>query len=573
MKRIILLKFFSLYLALCAVAQYHPKAPYDLVVITAMDSALLLPNCHYPRKANGEIPAVLRSISQNLAGSNPWPYLCIKGKNLMNKNVGAPYVHDYYAYDHYLLSPGENITFYAANITPENAGQFRYQVIRNFREIVAPSKAPEAFYKRIDTLEYNGRLPFACLGNYQQDSGNVMVEVYNVKDYTKRNGILVSWNKDYLPRLTGVEIMEASSLKPLALPSFASSISTVTGLPVSLRFHINTASHLILACNLHVPQGTQYGYILLKEDGKSFLKWEDNLIGSSLIVPTDFNVPGKYKLVVYPNGITRPLPDNNGVIRYEQNKVIELPIEILPPEITYHGWAPSSLQILAATLVAAFLFCVYYFYNQRKMKLLARDKQMAQWRLQSVRNQLNPHFIFNALTSIQNLVNRQDPRANHYLQIFSSLTRKVLDQHNEEMISLGDERQLLDEYLQMEQLRFNFHYEIQLPENLSSTEIPALLLQPYVENAVIHGASALGEKGFIHIQVKMTDKDLYLSIKDNGYGYTDKTSTTGRTSWGLKLGEERINLLNRMYRENVISCHVATGSSGTTVELLLKEWC
>ena len=128
------------------------------------------------------------------------------------------------------------------------------------------------------------------------------------------------------------------------------------------------------------------------------------------------------------------------------------------------------------------------------------QKEIAKLQLNSIRSQLNPHFLFNALSGIQNLINKNEiDNANKYLSKFARLTRNVLD--DKELISLAQEKALLDDYLQMEQLRFGFNYEINAVENLdlNNIEIPSMLLQPFVENAIKHGIASKNNEGSVEI--------------------------------------------------------------------------
>lgn len=183
--------------------------------------------------------------------------------------------------------------------------------------------------------------------------------------------------------------------------------------------------------------------------------------------------------------------------------------------------------------------------------------------------------MFNALTSIQNLVNKKDIEgANHYLSRFANLTRKVLNTGEHDLISLEDELRILDDYLQMEQLRFGFQYRIE-PDasvNMANTEVPAMLLQPFVENAVKHGVSDLRERGEIAVIVCNENNNLNLIITDNGVGFKPRSNQDGGSSFGLKLSEERIELLNQLYAGNPFSLSIDSNADGTTVTVKLKDW-
>jgi two-component system, LytTR family, sensor kinase len=181
--------------------------------------------------------------------------------------------------------------------------------------------------------------------------------------------------------------------------------------------------------------------------------------------------------------------------------------------------------------------------------------------------------MFNALSSIQNLMNKNDIEgANRYLGKFSGLTRKVLDSSDAEMISLEDEFIILEDYIQMEQLRFGFMYEIITGEKINTTniEVPAMLLQPFVENAVKHGVSALNKDGKIRILASRIQNDLILQVEDNGAGFSEE-SINGNSK-GIKLVKERIALLNQSFGSETLELKINSGKSGTTVILKLKNW-
>ncbi|MNL29701.1 Sensor histidine kinase YehU [compost metagenome] len=195
---------------------------------------------------------------------------------------------------------------------------------------------------------------------------------------------------------------------------------------------------------------------------------------------------------------------------------------------------------------------------------------MAKLQLNSIRSQLNPHFLFNALSGIQNLMNKNETdNANKYLSKFARLTRNVLD--DKELISLSQEKTLLDDYLQMEQLRFGFKYEINQSENLDldNIEIPSMLLQPFVENAVKHGISQKAANGQIMISFTKQANDLVLTVTDNGNGFDTGKKNSGL---GLPLSDSRIALLNSIYKENRFNLAIQSTTKGTKISLTLTDW-
>ena len=210
----------------------------------------------------------------------------------------------------------------------------------------------------------------------------------------------------------------------------------------------------------------------------------------------------------------------------------------------------------------------------RKLQQSIQEKESANLKLRSIRSQLNPHFMFNALTSIQGLMNKNDiPAANHYLALFANLTRKVLNTGDQDLISLEDELTIQEDYLQMEQLRFGFQYEVKVGEdiNIANTEIPAMLLQPFVENAVKHGVALLQQNGSIQVQVNKQGNNLVLSLTDNGKGFDKRSVPQQKGSLGLKLSEERIVLLNQVYPDQPTILSIDSKQTGTTTTITLTN--
>jgi len=213
------------------------------------------------------------------------------------------------------------------------------------------------------------------------------------------------------------------------------------------------------------------------------------------------------------------------------------------------------------------------YIKKKEAKKLAqqyKEKEILGLQLSSVRSQLNPHFLFNALAGIQNLMNKNEiDNANKYLSKFARLTRNVLD--DKERTSLTQERTLLDDYLQMEQLRFGFGYEIKTEENLDldNIEIPSMLLQPVVENAVKHGIALKNTAGKIEIAFHKNGKNLILTVTDNGKGFDTAQKYGGL---GLSLSKNRISLLNSIYKETPIVLDIHSNSNGTKISFTLTDW-
>lgn len=182
---------------------------------------------------------------------------------------------------------------------------------------------------------------------------------------------------------------------------------------------------------------------------------------------------------------------------------------------------------------------------------IKRTRQLAELKLKALRSQMNPHFLFNALGSIQSLIVRgNNDTANRYLTDFSKLLRNVLDTSEKQLIPLSDELARIRLYLQLEQLRTPFETRITVETSVDPDleEIPGMLLQPIVENAVIHGIIPQGG-GEIELRIYKTGNTLYCEITDNGKGLETRPEHSGR--FGLRITEERLRLLNKQYSAHI----------------------
>lgn len=294
--------------------------------------------------------------------------------------------------------------------------------------------------------------------------------------------------------------------------------------------------------------------------------------GSSIYtipIPQEYlSRPGAYRVAVIP-GFLQPGSSTRFAHAFPDQSVT-LDYTVLRTQ-TWRDWLMIVLSALGL-LAIPIIIVILYRKRRQKKQLLYQEQSAKESRLKLdfVRAQLNPHFVYNALSGIQNLLQKNDMQAaDQYLAKFSRLSRKILNDSERELISLEDERQLLDDYLQMEQMRFGFRYNLQTGENIDTvnTEIPAMLIQPFVENAVKHGVSVVPD-GHIIIQFKKSGTNILISIRDNGKGYTTDTSS-GK---GSTLSQNRISLLNDIYKTTPIHLSVITDKKGTLVQITLKDW-
>lgn len=196
----------------------------------------------------------------------------------------------------------------------------------------------------------------------------------------------------------------------------------------------------------------------------------------------------------------------------------------------------------------------WLIYNSARKRRIA-NQVLA---LKSLRSQMNPHFIFNALNSVNNYISKNDERsANKYLSDFSKLMRTVMENSQHEFISLSTELNILQLYLSLEHSRFKekFDYELNVSEDIrpDQIEIPPMLIQPYIENAVWHGLRYKEEKGFLKVAISTSGAILKVTIEDDGIGRKKsqeiKTiNQKDKVSTGLKNTESRLKIINELYR-------------------------
>ncbi|ASO05763.1 sensor histidine kinase YpdA [Arenibacter algicola] len=223
---------------------------------------------------------------------------------------------------------------------------------------------------------------------------------------------------------------------------------------------------------------------------------------------------------------------------------------------------------------------VYFFYRSNKQQKLANNLLA----LKSLRSQMNPHFIFNALNSVNNFIAKSDERsANRYLSDFSTLMRAVLENSDEDFIPLSKELELLELYTKLEHSRFSdkFDYAIIVDEDIDidAFQIPPMLLQPYIENAIWHGLRYREDKGFLKIELKQKDKfALEISITDNGIGRKNSAALKTQNqkkqkSKGMGNIKKRIEILNDMYKDkvDVFISDLETNGTGTKVLFTIKK--
>ena len=268
--------------------------------------------------------------------------------------------------------------------------------------------------------------------------------------------------------------------------------------------------------------------------------WHEN--NSDQIILENLS-PGTYKLKI------KARIKNNE--RFSSTK--ELTIVIEKP-----WWQNNWFRILLLLIIVGF---GYLFYKRKVITIRQKEEQkfeqkikMAELEQTALRSQMNPHFIFNCLTSIQQLIiSKNTTDANEYLVKFSRLIRKTLEFSSQSFISIYDEKEYLKEYLLLEQMRFqgrfDFTFNIYEDIDIVRTLVPTMMLQPIIENCIRHGIKPLVNRmGNISITILRKGNSLFCVIKDNGVGYKhktmfDKNIFSEHKSYGIEIVRRRLELL------------------------------
>ncbi|MEM6348429.1 MAG: histidine kinase, partial [Bacteroidota bacterium] len=263
-----------------------------------------------------------------------------------------------------------------------------------------------------------------------------------------------------------------------------------------------------------------------------------------LNAPTDQFLNSAYDSIV--NNITGDLKDlNRQIVAVEKQEIInrESKNRLLQ-------------QIIGGAIFLVALLSFLLLYQQLQKKRLSA-------KMEALRAQINPHFISNSLNAIENLVNQdQKEAAAKYLIHFSRFSRKILSSSRSGMTSLHNEIDTIEHFLALEKLRFRdkLHYHIYVDNQLQThmIAVPAMVIQPYVENAIIHGLKPKKQAGTLGIRIEADGKDLRIVIEDDGIGREKSRALQAasvlrknRKSQGLQISAERIKSMGKVKGKHV----------------------
>ena len=236
----------------------------------------------------------------------------------------------------------------------------------------------------------------------------------------------------------------------------------------------------------------------------------------------------------------------------------------------------NILWISVSVILLLILIVGIMFYLKHKKQNAQRQEDLKQ---QLLRSQMNPHFLFNALGSIQNfMLKNETQKAAGYLNNFASLTRNILEHSAREFVSVSDEIETLRNYMELEKMRLNnsFEFKISYDKELEMDfiNIPPMLIQPFIENAIKHGLNDLDYKGLLELKFEEKESVLHIEIADNGVGidHTKENKSKLHRSMSMNIFEQRrIVLAKRTKRaiwlEVCDRSNLITSTTGTLVKI------
>lgn len=284
--------------------------------------------------------------------------------------------------------------------------------------------------------------------------------------------------------------------------------------------------------------------------------------------------PGRYELqlrAVLPNGAVA-------------GDIMSVPVTIRPPFWTTWWFISAVVLVIAGLLYVVYRLRVGQIRRQEQVKA-GYEQQINLLEVKALRSQMNPHFMFNCLNSIRNLMLKdENDNAVEYITMFSRLLRLILSHTRRETITLREDLEALEHYMQLEQLRLSnqFSYAIHLAEGLQADEVtvPPMLLQPYVENAIWHGIMNKEVPGHVNITIAANGRSLHIAIEDDGIGreaamQLRQQQSEVHQSMGMSLTRDRLDIMARMNRfvsniqiEDLYNSHHSP--AGTRVNIKLQ---
>lgn len=327
---------------------------------------------------------------------------------------------------------------------------------------------------------------------------------------------------------------------------------------IDLPYYQNNLQARFNVINFTDPEENRFAYRIItsNDSGWQYLNTQSGVALHSLD-------PGKHRIQVKLFSLSNRWPE----------QVKEIDIFIRPP-----FWKTKWFTILFIVVVLTALILLYQLRIKKIRQRANIDKQIAEFEMKALHAQMNPHFIFNCLNSIREMIlNNENKEASHYLSKFAQLIRITLNQSSKPFVSLQNTIEYLQRYLEMEQIRnHNFKYAIDVDNKLSAEDImiPPMLIQPFLENAIWHGAVP-GKELQIDLRFLRQDNQLVCIVEDNGIGinasFENKSDEqVSNNSFGIYNVKERIQVLNEKYNLHSSVTIEDKNNSGTETGTIVK---
>jgi LytS/YehU family sensor histidine kinase len=270
---------------------------------------------------------------------------------------------------------------------------------------------------------------------------------------------------------------------------------------------------------------------------------------------------GKYKILLEGKNI--------GSGEVFQSRTIDL--VIIPP--FYRTWWFFICNTLLIVIIGVIIYKKrIHIVEKRERAKATIQKRLAETKMEALQSQMNPHFIFNAMNSIQNyIIDNKTDNALMYMGEFSKLIRQTLNNSSQQRIALKDELHYLKSYFALENMRFKnrikLNLEIDTNLDLFEIEVPPMLIQPFIENVFVHAFDFDSKNPTLTISMKQIENFLLCEIKDNGKGIDSENLNKLHTSKGIKLAKERIALFQTEITDAVV---ISSSAIETIVALKLQ---
>lgn len=258
--------------------------------------------------------------------------------------------------------------------------------------------------------------------------------------------------------------------------------------------------------------------------------------------------------------------------------------EVKPPFYKTWWFTVGLILLISGIIITVFRIRLRQIKQKQKIEF-EQQVEISKAELKALRAQMNPHFVFNSLNSIQHyIINSKGEEAVKYLNKFAKLIRLILNNSEKTNVTINEDLDAVKLYLELERMRFDnkFSYEISIDEAIDPDyeEIPPMLIQPYLENAILHGINPKEGEGHISISVQLINQFIKISITDDGIGRERSIALQGiRTksphkSLGMKITKDRVQILNTMHQShlsvNVIDLYNSQKQAiGTQVDIYI----